>query len=393
MKKISLLLIILLSSCSSSEGLLPGFTPDFIKDYFINEVKPYGELPSYSKDVNIKILWQLNLSGEVENEYSFLNIYKYENEIYVPTNKKLISIISSETGEIIKSINTELNIFSGIVADSNLIYFGSKQDTVTAINHQDGQVLWQRVMSSEVMSISRSFNNLIYVMTNDSKITAIDISTGKFVWINSQIPSELSIRGSSTPIIYEDKLYVGFEDGKIVSYNALNGDIIWEVQIPAIKTETIIDRLNDIDGSVLVDDGVIYAVSYQGGLIAVDIYNGQILWKKEASSINSLASDSENIFFVNNDGILISLDKYTGKVKWKQNKFLKRLIGSPIILNNHIIVNDIENYLHIFKADSGSISGRIKLKSPTQSMIKEYDSLYLLSKEFSLKKINVSDSE
>ena len=59
MKKISLLLIILLSSCSSSEGLLPGFTPDFIKDYFINEVKPYGELPSYSKDVNIKILWQL----------------------------------------------------------------------------------------------------------------------------------------------------------------------------------------------------------------------------------------------------------------------------------------------------------------------------------------------
>ena len=393
MKKISLLLIILLSSCSSSEGLLPGFTPDFIKDYFINEVKPYGELPSYSKDANIKILWQLNLSGEVENEYSFLNIYKYGNEIYVPTNKKLISIISSETGEIIKSINTELNIFSGIVADSNLIYFGSKQDTVTAINHQDGQVLWQRVMSSEVMSISRSFNNLIYVMTNDSKITAIDISTGKFVWINSQIPSELSIRGSSTPIIYEDKLYVGFEDGKIVSYNALNGDIIWEVQIPAIKTETIIDRLNDIDGSVLVDDGVIYAVSYQGGLIAVDIYNGQILWKKEASSINSLASDSENIFFVNNDGILISLDKYTGKVKWKQNKFLKRLIGSPIILNNYIIVNDIENYLHIFNVDSGLISGRIKLKSPIQSIFKEYDSLYLLSKEFSLKKINVSDNE
>ena len=393
MKKILFFLIILLSSCSSSEKFFPGFTPDFIKNYFKDEVKPYGELPSFSNDTNIKILWQLNLSGEIENEYSFLNIFKYENQIYIPNNEKLISIISSDTGEVIKSINTELDIFSGIVVDPNLIYFGSKQDTVTAINHEDGKVLWQRIMSSEVMSISRPSNNLIYVMTNDSKITAIDISTGKFVWINSQIPSDLSIRGSSTPIIYEDKVYVGFEDGKIVSYNALNGDIIWEAQIPATKTETIIDRLNDIDGSVLVDDGVIYAVSYQGGLIAIDSFNGQVLWKKEASSINSLTSDSENIFFVSNEGILISLDKYTGKVKWKQNKFLKRLIGSPIILNNHIIVNDIENYLHIFKADSGSISGRIKLKSPTQYMIKEYDSLYLLSKEFSLKKINVSDSE
>ena len=322
MKKILFFLIILLSSCSSSERFFPGFTPDFIKDYFKEEVKPYGDLPYFSNDSNIEILWQINLAGEIKNEYSFLNIYKFENEIYVPTNEKLISIVSSDSGEVIKSIDTELDIFSGLVVDPNLIYFGSKQDTVTAINHKDGQILWQRIMSSEVMSISRVFNNLIYVMTNDSKITAIDISTGKFAWINSQIPSDLSIRGSSTPIINEDKVFVGFEDGKIISYNAQNGDIIWEVQIPPIKTETIIDRLNDIDGSVLVDDGVVYAVSYQGSLTAIDSYNGQILWKTEASSINSLASDSENIFFVNNEGILISLDKYTGKVKWKQNKFL-----------------------------------------------------------------------
>ncbi len=393
MKKILFFLIILLSSCSSSENFFSGFTPDFIKSFFKEEVKPYRDLPPFSNDSNIKILWQINLSGEIENEYSFLNIYKYEDEIYVPSNEKLISIISSDSGKVIKSINTELDIFSGIVVDTNLIYFGSKQDTVTAVSHKNGKVLWQRVMSSEIMSISKTYNNLIYIVTNDSKITAIDISTGKFVWINSQISPNLSIRGSSTPIIYEDNVYVGFEEGKIVSYNALNGDIIWEVQIPAIKTETIIDRLNDIDGSVLVDDGVVYAVSYQGGLIAIDSYNGQILWKQEASSINSLASNGENIFFINNEGILISLDKNTGKIKWKQNKFLKRLIGSPIILNNHIIINDIENYLHVFNADTGSISGRIKLTSPTQSIFKEYDSLYILSKEFSLKKINVSDNE
>ena len=393
MKKILLFLIILLSSCSSTEKFFPGFTPDFIKDFFKDEAKIYKELPSFSSDSNIKILWQINLSGEIENEYSFLNIYKYEDEIYVPSNKKLISIISSDTGKVIKSISTELDMFSGVVVDTNLIYFGSKQDTVTALSHKNGRVLWQRVMSSEIMSISKSFNNLIYIMTNDSKITAIDISTGEFVWINSQISPELSIRGSSTPIIYEDKVYVGFEEGKIVSYNALNGDVIWEVQIPAIKTKTVIDRINDIDGSVLVDDGVVYAVSYQGWLVAIDSYNGQILWKKEASSINSLASNSENIFFINNEGILISLDKYTGKVKWKQNKLYKRLIGAPIILNDHIIINDIENYLHIIKADSGSISGRIKLKSPTQSIIKEYDSLYLLSKKLSLKKINISGNE
>ena len=393
MKKISFLLIIFLSSCSTTERFLPGFTPDFIKKYFQEEVPLYGELPDYVQESKVSILWEKNISGEIEDEYSFLKIYKFGNEIYVPTNEKEIVIISSENGQVIKSLKIELDIFSGIIVDENLVYFGSRQDTVTAIDYSTNKILWQRIMSSEVMSISEVFNNTIYVMTNDSKITAIDISTGKFLWINSQIPSELSIRGSSTPKVYEDKVYVGFEDGKIVSFDAFNGDIIWEVQIPATKTETIIDRLNDIDGSVLIDDGVLYAISYQGSAVAVDSTSGQILWKKEASSINSLASNFENIFFINNDGVLVSLDKYTGRVKWKQSKFFKRLVGSPIIFNDFIIVSDIENYLHIINIDTGSISGRIKIKDKIQSFYNQFDSLYILDKNFSLKKINISKTD
>ena len=124
-------------------------------------------------------------------------------------------------------------------------------------------------MSSEVMSISRVENELIYVTTNDSKVTAIDTNTGKFIWINSQIPAALSIRGSSAPIIEDDKVYIGFEDGRIVSYNSRNGDIIWQVQLPSTRIETVIDRLNDIDGSMILDNGVLYAISYQGSIAAV----------------------------------------------------------------------------------------------------------------------------
>ena len=316
-----------------------------------------------------------------------------EDKIYIPTNEREIVVASSDSGDVTKSLKVDLDIFSGIVVDSSLIYFGSKQDAITAFDYKNNKILWQRVMSSEVMSISKTNNNLIFVMTNDSKITAIDISTGKFVWINSQMPSELSIRGASTPIVYDDKVYVGFEDGKIISYNALNGDVIWEVQIPATKTETIIDRLNDIDGSVLVDEGTIYAISYQGSAVAIDGYSGQTLWKKEASSINSLASNYENIIYINNEGVLVCLDKYTGRTKWKQNKFFKRLIGSPVFFNEYIIVSDIENYLHILDANTGSISGRIKIKNKVQSMYVDMDSIYILDKDFSLKKINISDIE
>lgn len=390
MKKVLFFLIILAPSCASTERFLPNFTPDFITKYFKEDVKPYKDLPSFSEEVNVEIIWEKKLSGEIENNYTFLNMFKFGENIYVPSNNKKIHIVSSELGNLNESIDVELDIFSGIVADENLIYFGSKQDTVTAVESSSKNVLWQRVMSSEVMSISRVENELIYVTTNDSKVTAIDTNTGKFIWINSQIPAALSIRGSSTPIIEDDKVYIGFEDGRIVSYNATNGDIIWQVQLPSTRIETVIDRLNDIDGSMVLDNGVLYAISYQGSIAAIDSYNGQLLWTQEASSINGLASSNNSIFYIDNDGIMKSVDKYTGRQEWEQSQFFKRLIGSPVFFNDFIIANDIENYLHIFDIETGLASGRIKLRNKIQSIYVEYDSLYMLDNELNLTKYNIN---
>lgn len=390
MKKVLFFLIIFTPSCASTERFLPNFTPDFITKYFKEDVKPYKDLPSFSEEVNVEIIWEKKLSGEIENNYTFLNMFKFGENIYVPSNNKKIHIVSAELGNLNESIDVELDIFSGIVADENLIYFGSKQDTVTAVESSSKNVLWQRVMSSEVMSISRVENELIYVTTNDSKVTAIDTNTGKFIWINSQIPAALSIRGSSTPIIEDDKVYIGFEDGRIVSYNATNGDIIWQVQLPSTRIETVIDRLNDIDGSMVLDNGVLYAISYQGSIAAIDSYNGQLLWTQEASSINGLASSNNSIFYIDNDGIMKSVDKYTGRQEWEQSQFFKRLIGSPVFFNDFIIANDIENYLHIFDIETGLASGRIKLRNKIQSIYVEYDSLYMLDNELNLTKYNIN---
>jgi outer membrane protein assembly factor BamB len=390
MKKVLFFLIIFTPSCASTERFLPNFTPDFITKYFKEDVKPYKDLPPFSEEVNVEIVWEKKLSGEIENNNTFLNMFKFGENIYIPSSNKKIHIVSAELGNLNESIDVELDIFSGIVADENLIYFGSRQDTVTAVESLSKNVLWQRVMSSEVMSISRVENELIYVITNDSKVTAIDTNTGKFIWINTQIPAALSIRGSSTPIIEDDKVYIGFEDGRIVSYNSKNGDIIWQVQLPSTRIETVIDRLNDIDGSMILDNGVLYAISYQGSIAAIDSFNGQLLWTQEASSINGLASNNNSIFYIDNDGIMKSVDKYTGRQEWEQSQFFKRLIGSPVFFNDFIIANDIENYLHIFDTETGLASGRIKLRNKIQSIYVEYDSLYMLDNELNLTKYNIN---
>ena len=370
---------------------MPGFIPDFITSYFKEEVKPYKKLPEFDKDTKIDLIWETVFSGEIESEDSFLNVYRFDDDIYVPTNEKKVHVVSLDSGNLIKSIDTELDIFSGIIVDSKLVYFGSKQDTVTALKHADGQVLWQRVMSSEIMSISRSEdNNALFVRTNDSKISSIDVNTGKFLWVNSEVPGSLSIRGTSKALINDEKVFVGYEDGKIVAYNLVNGDIVWQSKLQSIKTETVIDRLNDIDGSMIIDNGVLFAISYQGSIVAIDSFSGQVLWTREASSIYGLEDNDDNIFYISDEGILWCLDKNTGRPVWKQEVLYKRLTGEPVHHNDFIIARDIENYLHIMSPDDGKIIGRIKTKKQIQSIYSDYSSLYLLGKDFSLKKYEIT---
>ena len=390
MRKILIFLIFFTSSCSSTESLLPDFFPDFVTKYFEGEVKTYSDLPDYIPASTVDLIWEVKFSGQPEDAYSFLNIFKFNDEIFIPTHDKKIYIVSSESGSVEKSIDTKLDIFSGLIVDSELIYFGSKQDTVSAIKRSDSTILWQRIMSSEVMALSKIENNIIYVRTNDSNISAIDINTGKFLWINSQVSADLSIRGSSEPIISDGKVYSGFEDGRIAAYDAMNGDIIWQSQLSGMKTETVIDRLNDIDGSMIIDKGVLYAISYQGSIAALDSFSGQILWSREASSIDGLGASYDNIFYTDDNGILWCLDKYSGRPLWKQDGFQQRLIGAPVFLNDFILVGDIENYIHILNADDGTISGRIQLKSSIQSIYTEFNSLFVLDKGFNLNKYEIN---
>ena len=113
MKAILFFLLIILSSCSTTEKILPGFldiVPDFIENYFKGEVKPYSDLPSFNSKVNIKVIWEKKLPGEIKELYSFLSIYKLSDEIFIPTNEKTIYIVNSETGDINKKLEVKLDI-------------------------------------------------------------------------------------------------------------------------------------------------------------------------------------------------------------------------------------------------------------------------------------------
>ncbi|MCE1680932.1 PQQ-binding-like beta-propeller repeat protein, partial [Enterobacter hormaechei] len=103
--------------------------------------------------------------------------------------------------------------------------------------------------------------------------------------INMDTPA-LSVRGESAPAVAYGAAIVGGDNGRISAVLLSQGQLIWQQRISQVTGSTEIDRLNDVDMTPVVSDNVIYAIAYNGNLVAMDMRSGQIIWKRDLGSVN-----------------------------------------------------------------------------------------------------------
>lgn len=174
----------------------------------------------------------------------------------------------------------------------------------------------------------------------ESFITALNKNTGETVWKTAR-PEKTSW---STPLIVEHKgqhQIITTATGKIRSYNAADGKLIWE---SGGLTRNVIP-------SPVYANGVIYCTSgYQGNsMMAIkldgasgDISNSaQILWKYSRNTpyVPSPILVGDRIYcFASNNAVLTSFDIATGKVMIDAQRLdpMKNVYASPVAADGKI---------------------------------------------------------
>ena len=191
----------------------------------------------------------------------------------------------------------------------------------------------------------------------------MDLNTGERRWTyDSQIP-RLTLRGTSAPIVAANITIAGFASGKLVAVRNDTGVEVWERLVAAPEGKTELERMVDIDGRPLYVDGVIYIVSYQGRLVAINAKDAQILWSQAASSYRSLASGFGNIYVSETTGFIQAFDQRSSASVWSQTALEYRQATSPVVLGNTVVVGDYEGYLHFMSQVDGHFVSRHKVDS------------------------------
>ena len=372
--------IFIISSCSSMDGLR------FWKSDEIDPDEP-KKLVAFSNQKNIIIDWKKSFKGENEIG-NFLPDFSAQNLFFSDASGN-VSSINASTGD--KNWSIELNFLaSGTAAGFGLVVVSDINGNVIAIDQNDGSKLWSSNVKGEVLSKVAIDAKIVVVKTGSGELLGLDKENGQILWsYRSKLPL-LTVRGSSSPVIVDDLVYVSFDNGRLGVFELNSGFQVWDGAISYVKGVSELENIIDSDSSPVIDGGLIYTTNYQGNLNIFDATQKRSVWSYETSSFYSPIVSRGMLTVVEANSGLRSFALKTLQESWVNEDYINRDLSNAVSFKGSLVVGDFEGYVHVIDTLNGRTIGRKKIsRKPIKSIFSRSDSLYVIDEAFNLHSINI----
>ena len=372
--------VFILSSCSSLQGL---------KFWETDEVDPDEpkELSSYENQKDISIIWNLSFDGE--NEIGNFEPGFSSQNLFFADSEGTLSSISLKSGE--KEWSTELNFLaSGTAAGFGILVVADVDGNVIALDQKDGSQLWSTNVKGEILSKSVIDTQIVVVKSGSGELIGLNRVTGEIEWsYRSKLPP-LTVRGSSSPVLSDDKIFVSFDNGRLGVFDINSGFPLWDGAISYASGTSELDNLIDGDSSPVIEGGLVYTTNYQGNLNIFDIAQKRSVWTSETSSFYSPVIMRGLLIVADANSIIKSFSLSSLEESWLNEDYLNRGLSNPVSYKGSLIVGDFEGYIHIIDPLNGKTIGRKKLsRKPIKSIFTRSNSLYVIDEAFNLFSVNI----
>ena len=385
-KKISffilLLSMIIISSCSSLDGLR------FWKSDEIDPDEP-RELISIKNQNNIKISVEWKKTNKGENEIgNFLPDFSSQNLFFSDASGN-VSSINANNG--IQNWSTELNFLaSGTAAGFGIVVISDIEGNVIALDQKDGTELWSSNVKGEVLSKVAIDAQLVVVKTGSGELLGLNKENGQIEWsYRSKLPL-LTVRGSSSPVIVDNMIYVSFDNGRLSVFELNTGFQVWDGAISYVSGVSELENLIDSDSDPVVDGTLIYTTNYQGNLNIFDTTQKRSVWSYETSSFYSPILTRGMITVIEANSGIRSFSVKTLQESWMNEDYINRGLSNAVTFKGNLVLGDFEGYIHLIDPINGRTIAREKIsRKPIKTILSRSDSLYVIDEAFNLFSIKI----
>lgn len=216
-------------------------------------------------------------------------------------------------------------IFSSPIASEGVVYFAGFDSTVYAVDIMTGAEKWKLKTNGEIRSNLVLHNNQLFLAGGNGVLSCINKTTGKPVWriIFDNTALFLGERRydfadyyHSSPVIYNNVIFLGSGNGLMQAYKVENGDLLWSFKAGDIIHNT----------AVVVKEKLCFG-SLDGHVYALNVRDGSLAWKFKSAGHQffpkgefnfSPAANQNTIFIGGRDYNTYAINVNGGYANWNR---------------------------------------------------------------------------
>jgi serine/threonine protein kinase len=216
----------------------------------------------------------------------------------------------------------------------------------TTISQSNGiKPLWTFRCEDEIRSTPLYYQNTLFIGCYDNNLYALNAGDGEFQW---KYPTEGGI--VSRPVAFEDNIYFGSEDHRLHVVGARSGKVVWTYFTDG-----------PVRSSARIAEGHAFIGSDDQYLHAINVNSGRAAWKFETSDpVRSTPYVANELVYIGNEaGDFLTID-FRGELKWRF-RAKRAITSSPTISKQMIVFSSLDGTLYALDHRNGFIIWRFRL--------------------------------
>jgi outer membrane protein assembly factor BamB len=266
-----------------------------------------------------------------------------DSKAYISLQSKQLVSLKIADGSTVWSVECPMS--AAPAAGGGFVYAGS-DGLVEARGEAAGAAQWRRPVEGKVITVHWN-TGWLFAQTEPGLFLAIRAGDGEILW-KKEFGSPLS----APPAAAGDRLYLGFDDGRVLALSLQSGDEIWTYKM----TESAA-------GILPVGDRV-----FIGGrdnqfhsLNAEDADRNWRPWRTGADLLGLPVLDEKRVYFIALDNVLRAHNRNNGSMIWKQVLPVRPFTG-PLLSGETLIVSGVAAELYGYNTHDGKRAGPFALK-------------------------------
>lgn len=261
-------------------------------------------------------------------------------------------------GEALWSLDLRQPLAAGVGSDGR--FHAVVLDSSELLVVEGGRERWRHRLGVRVVTAPLVAGERVFVLTVDRQVLAFDALDGRLIWSQQRAGAgePLTLLQPGVLRAHRNTVLAGLGP-RLVALDALDGSVRWDLPLATPRGTNEVERLADLVGPSGRDGAVVCARAFQAALGCVEADRGQLQWSKPGSGEVGLALDAERVYAADSADRLSAFRRGGGELVWTQELLARRRLAAPVVVGPHLVVADVEGWVHYFDARNGAPLARL----------------------------------